>query len=124
LGELNREDTLWLLSMLPELSNDGWLSLENLFQLCRTILLDSAPKWIYGNPPDFILLESVVTLAATLNWSARRRVITNSLEHPWLLLNIRNPALFSEWFGGVSSMYHEEFISMGFLVIYALIRIP
>ena len=123
--ELNREDTLLLLSMLSELNSWERLSTEHIVQLCRAILLDAAPQWTHFNPPDILLLESVVTLAGTtplLEWADTQRVITSSRERPWLLLNIRNPALFSEWFERIHSIHHRQFISLLFLVVYALMH--
>src|SRR5258706_7692450 len=53
---------------------------------------------------------------------ARDRVgSSHSREHPWLLLNIRNPALFCEWFGITSSSSRKQLISLLFLVVDALI---
>src|SRR6267154_1516444 len=39
--------------------------------------------------------------------------------YPWLLWNIRNPALFGKWLGYIR---HEKLSSILFLVIYALIH--
>ena len=130
--ELNGDDTLLLLStlsgllsVLPRYDLERTRLSGNAVQLCRAILLDAAPQWTDSNPPGILLLESVVTLAVTtsssLYWDDRRWTTTNSHERPWLLLNIRNPALVGEWFERVPSEYHKEFISILFLVVYALI---
>ena len=134
--ELNKEENLWLLRTLSELRSEGWLlksgpwtgweSTGDILHICRAILLATAPQLDYSNPFRIILLESVVTLAATalypVDRTNRLRIITSSHEHPWLLLNIRNPTLFGRWFEVIPSRYHKRFISLLFLVVYILMR--
>ena len=123
--ELSREDTLWLLRTLSEIRGGRWLSQMPLVEIGLAILSGDALKWGYHNPPDIVLLEAVVTLAAISCCRSRpkaRKVLTGSHEYPWLFLNIRNPALFSEWHEHVSSQQcHKQLISLLFLVVYALI---
>ena len=122
--EMNREYTLWLLRTLSEPHWVEWLSEVPLFEICLAILSGHALKWDNDNPPDILLLEAVVTLAAILccpSWDNRQKILTSSHEYPWLFLNIRNPALFSEWFEVVHSIYHKQLISLLFLVINALL---
>ncbi len=125
-NELQREECLWLLRMLSELHDVGWQGWKepSWIGICLPMLMNHASKWHYFNPPDIILLEAVVTLAATscspdeANW---RKILTSSHEHPWLLLNVRNPNLTSTLFEGTPSAYHKQLTSLLFLVIYALI---
>ena len=124
--ELHREESLWLLSTLSELRSVGWLSWDEPFiiGICLATLLGDAPKWGYNNPPDMILLEDVVTLAAISCFSGRANqpnILTSSREYPWLLLNVRNPALFAEWFQYTPAYCHKQLISMLLLVLYALL---
>ena len=124
--ELPREESLWLLSTLSELCSEGWLTRQEpfLIGICSAMLLGDAPKWDYFNPPDIVLLEAVVTLAAVSCCPARTNrlhILTSSREHPWLLLNIRNPTLIGTLFEGTPSEHHKELISLLFLVVYALI---
>ena len=70
------------------------------------------------------VLEAVVTLAAmscSPEPANRLHILTSSREHPWLLWNVRNPALFANWFESTPSDYHKQLISLLFLVIHALI---
>jgi hypothetical protein len=64
--ELHREESLWLLSTLSELRSRGWLSRNETFfiGICLAILLDACPEMGLFQPPDILLLEAVVTLAA------------------------------------------------------------
>jgi len=123
---LHREEFLWLLHTLSELYSEGWLLGEEpfLIGICVAMLLDDAPKWDFSNPPDIVLLEAVVTLAAiscSPDKAHRLNILTNSREHPWLLLNIRNPNLISTLFEGTPSNHHKQLISLLFLILYALI---
>ncbi len=99
--ELKREDIARLLSTLTEFCNHPSLSWGLLFGIWLATLSGNALKWTYSNRPDIVLLDAVVTLAAMSCFTCienRRRVLTSSHEHLWLLLNIRNSALFIEWF--------------------------
>ena len=123
-NKLNREDTLWLLRALSEFCCEAWLHPGHLFGICLAILSGDALKWNDDSPPDIVLLEAVVTLAALSccpSQDNRREVLRSSRDYPWLFLNIRNPALFSEWFNHVYPEHQEPFISLLFLVVYALI---
>jgi hypothetical protein len=126
---LHRHESLWLLRTLSELLSAGWLSWEEwdepfFITICLSMLLDDAPKWDHINPPDIVLLEAVVTLAA-ISSSPRRAnrlsILNRSCEHPWLLLNIRDPHLISTMFESTPSDYHKQLISLLFLVLLALI---
>jgi hypothetical protein len=124
--ELQREESLWLLSTLSELCSEGWISPREpfLIGICQAILLDDAPKWEYLISPDIVLLEAVVTLAAiSCSQATARRssILTRSRKHPWLLPNLRNPGLFGTMFEHTPSGDHKRFISFLFLVVYALI---
>ena len=124
--ELQRDESLWLLSTLSEFCSEEQPSGNAPFfiGICLTILLDHAPKWAYENPPDIILLEAIFTLAAiscSPNRTDRLNILTGSRKHPWLLLNIRNPNLIRTLFEGTPSDYHKQLVSLLFLVVYALI---
>ena len=76
-------------------------------------------------PSDLILLEAVVTLAAvscSLDGANRLNIINSSCEHPSLLLNTRNPALFATWFENTPSDCYNSLISVLFLVVHALLE--
>ena len=117
------EESLWLLNTLSELySRDGQLwGTPYVVKICLEILLERA---LNRDFLDHHVLESVVTLAA-ISCSPDRgnqsNILTSSREHPWLLLNMRNPALFNNWFEDMPSNCHESLISLLFLVVYALI---
>ena len=123
---LHRDEFLWFLAMLSELRSVGRPSGQEPFfiAVCLAILTRHAPEWDDKNHPDSVLLEAVVTLAAmtfSLDQDNRRKILTRSREHPWLLLSIRNPALFSKWFEDTPADYHKQLTSLLFLVLYALI---
>ena len=125
--ELQRDECLWLLTTLSELHDDEWQWRKEPFwiEICLPMLMRHASKWSRSSPPDIILLEAVVTLAATScspDEDSWLKILTNSREHPWLLLNIRNPNLASTLFEGTPSNYHRQLISLLFLVVYALIH--
>jgi len=74
---------------------------------------------------DLISLEAVVTLAAiscSPDYANHSNIINSSREHPYLLQNIRNPALFANWFEDTPSDCHKSLISVLFLVVHALIQ--
>jgi hypothetical protein len=124
---LHEAESLWLLRTLSELCSEGCLQREApfLIEICLEILLDHPPRWSYRNLSSLILLEAVVTLAAiscSPDRDNRRNIIASSREHPWLLLNIRNPALFGNWFKDTRSNCHKSIISILFLVVYILIN--
>jgi hypothetical protein len=114
------KESLWLLSTLSECR-----SLQGrpekapfLIGICLEILSSHSPG------PVTELLDAAVTLAAmscSPEPANRLQILTNSREHPWLLRNVRNPALFANWFEDTPSDYHKPLISLLFLVIHALI---
>jgi hypothetical protein len=119
------EDALWLVSTLSELHGEEWERQRQpfLIGICLAVLLNHAPKWDEIAAP-VALLEAVVTLAAmscSLQIFNRRRILNSSRKHPWLFRNVRNPALFSNWFEDTPSDHHEHLVSLLFLVIHALI---
>jgi hypothetical protein len=125
--ELQGDEAIWLLNTLSELYTRGWLTQEApfLIEICFAILLDRAPKWNDIAFLDSVLLEAVVTLAAiscSPDEASRLSILTNSREHPWLLLNVRNPTLISTLFKGTPPDSHKRLISLLFLVVYALIN--
>jgi len=118
--ELPREESLWLLRTLSELRNVSEPPDREpfLIGICLAIL---------SNHPyaGDTFLEAVVTLAAVScspEYANRLHILTSSREYPWLLRNLRDPALFANWFEDIPSDYHKQFISLLFLVIYMLIR--
>jgi hypothetical protein len=124
--ELPREETLWLLSTLSELRSEWWRPVKEpfLIEMCLAILSDYASKRDDSQRPDMVLLEAVITLAAmscSPESTSRLHILTSSREHPWLLRNIRNPALFSNWFQNIPPAYRKQLISLLLLVINALI---
>jgi hypothetical protein len=123
--ELQGEECLWLLNTLSELRSSGWLQGDERFfvGVCLALLLGRAPEWPYGITPDIVLLDAVVTLVAvscSQDTTYRLGILTRNREYPWLLLNLRSPNLIST-FEGPFSNCHKEFISVLFLVVYALI---
>jgi hypothetical protein len=124
--ELPREHSLWLLSTLSELRSEWWRPDREpfLIEMCLAILSNHASTWGDAPYPDIALLEAVITLAAMSCSSEidnRLHILTSSREHPWLFQNVRNPALFANWFEDVPSDYHKQLISLLFLVISAFI---
>ena len=124
--EMPREESLWLLSTLSEVQSERRSQEREPFAIgiCLAILSNHAPEWevSFLDPIDIVLLEAVVTLAAmscSPENATRLHILTRSREYPWLFVNFRNPALFSNWFEDIPSDYHEQFISLLFLVVYA-----
>jgi hypothetical protein len=118
---LRWNNSLWLLTTLSEhRSLKGRPEKEPfLIGICLAILLGHSPG--FGTQ----LLEAVVTLAAmscSPERANRLQILTNSREHPWLDRNVRNPALFANWFEDIPPDYHKRVISLLFLVIDALIN--
>jgi len=122
---LPTEESLWLLRTLSEHRSEWWRPTKEpfLIGICLAILSNHASKWGNYPYPGIEFLEAVVTLAAVScspENANRLRILNNSREHPWFW-NIRNPALFANWFDETPSEYHQQLISLLFLVIYALI---
>jgi len=119
---LDTGESLWLLSTLSD-HRTGWWRPEMepfLIGICLAILSDHASRWDGNSYPPIEILEAVVTLAA-MSCSHQFDILTSSRRHPWLLQNLRNPALFSNWFEETPSDYHEQLIALLLLVVYALI---
>jgi len=119
-NELSLQESLWLLRTLSELRSESERPEREpfLIGICLAIL-SNHPY------PEDTSLEAVVTLAAVScspEYVDRRNILTSSREYPWLLRNLRNPALFANWFDDIPSYYHEHFVSLLFLVIDRLIR--
>jgi hypothetical protein len=123
---LSRDESPWLLCALSEL-RIVWSRPRReafLIGICLAILLGHAPRWIDTRYLDYVLLEAVITLAAmscSPEAADRLHILTSSWEHPWLLQNARNPALFANWFEDTPSNYHQQLVSLLFLVISAFI---
>ena len=123
--ELPTEELLWVLYTLSELHSEWWQKEKRPFLIgvCLAILSDHAANWDHFRYPATELLEAVVTLAAmscSPRSAHRLHILTSSREHPWLLQNLRTPALFANWFEDTPSDYHKQLVSLLFLVIYAL----
>jgi len=130
--ELPVNESLWLLSTLSELRSELYRPKREpfLIEICLAILSVHASKWEWDDDhfddryPDIELLKAVVTLAAiscSPQHANRLHILNSNREHPWLLRNIRNPALFANWFEDTPSNYHRQLVSLLFLVIYGLI---
>jgi hypothetical protein len=124
--DMRIEESLWLLRTLSELCSEGHLSREGpyLIVICLDMLLNHLGGG-YSTSSDVFLLEAAVTFAAILcspDRGNRRNIITSSREYPWFLLNIRNPALFGNWFEDIPSDSHMSLISLLLLVVHVLIN--
>ena len=124
-NELRGEEALWFFNTLSELHSGGWVPREEHFfiGICLEMLSEQAPQWNYVYVPDIILLETVVTLVAIAcspDETYRQKALTNSRQHPWLLLNLRNPELISKMIDDAPHSCHKELISVLFLVLYGL----
>ena len=119
------EESIWLLNTLSWLHYDGLVLMKHhVSKICLAILLHQAPKWNEKTPPNIMLIESVVTLVAiscSSNEAYQREILTNSHEHPWLLLNLRNPGLISGMIENINCSHHNGPISLLFLVLHTLI---
>ena len=116
------EDSIWLLNTLSMLHCNGLVLLPTT-QICLTILLHRAPRWNQKTSPNIMLIEAVVTLAAiscSSNETYQRQMLTNSCQHPWLLLNLRNPEVISSMIENINDSSRKELISLLLLVIYGL----
>ena len=116
------EEAIWLLNTLSALHCDG-LVLLHVSKICLTILLHQAPKWNQKTSPNIMLIEAMVTLAAiscSSNETYQRKTLANSHQHPWLLLNLRNPELISRMIENINHTSQKELISLLFLVLYGL----
>ena len=116
------EEAIWLLNTLSVLHCDG-LVLLHVSRMCLTILLHRAPKWTQKTSPNIMLIEAVVTLVAiscSSNEAYQRKTLTSSHQHPWLLVNLRNPELISRMIENINDNSRKELISLLFLVLYGL----
>jgi hypothetical protein len=124
--ELPTKESLWLLSTLSEFrseqrqpESEPWL-----IGICLAILSDNVPKSGDHPYPVTILLEAVITLAAMSCFPGpghRFAILTRTREHPWMLRNLRNPGLFTNWFEDIPPAYHKQLVSLLFLVMHVLI---
>jgi len=117
--DLTIQESLWLLCTLSELRGESDRPEREpfLIGICLAVL-SNHPH------PNNIFLEPVVTLAAVScspEYVNRLHILTSSREYPWLLRNLRNSALFANWFEDIPSDYHKQFVSLLLLVIYHLI---
>ena len=123
-NQLQEEESIWLLNTLSWLHHDGLVLMKHhVSKVCLAILLHQTPKWNEKATPNIMLIESVVTLMAiscSSNETYQREILTNSHEHPWLLLNLRNPGLISTMIENINPNHHNEPISLLFLVLHAL----
>jgi len=129
--KLDSEESLWILSTLSELCCEQSLPADApyLIGICLKILLNHFPSVddLIFFDVDMKFLEAVVTFAAiscSPNFGNRQHIVTSSREHPWLLPNTRNPALFGNWFEHTPSICHKPLVSVLFLVVYALLQRP
>ena len=119
---LQDEEAIWLLNTLSALHCDG-LVLLRVSKICLAILLHQAPKWNQKTSPNIMLIEAVVTLAAiscSSDETYQRETLTNSHQHPWLLVNLRNPQLISTMIENVNDSSRKNLISLLFLILYDL----
>jgi hypothetical protein len=124
--ELQGEECLWLLNTLSELWSNQALERDDPFLIgvCLALLMAHAPKWDYSTPPEVVLLEGVVTLAAiscSRDTPNGLNILTRSRERPWLLQNLRSPHLISALFEGAPSDYRKQLTSLLLLVVYGLL---
>ena len=123
-NQMQDAESIWILNTLSGLHCDGLVLMKHhISKICLAILLHQAPKWNQMTPPNIMLIEAVITLAAiscSSNEIYQRKTLTNSHQHSWLLLNLRNPDLISRMTDEIDSNWREELISLLFLVIYAL----
>ena len=124
--QLDDEESIWILNTLSVLHCDGLVSMKyHVSKICLAILLHQAPKWDRKTPPNIMLIEAVVTLAAiscSSNEAYQMKTLTDSHQHPWLLLNLRNLELISRMIENLDHPFRKELTSLLFIVLYALIQ--
>ena len=123
-NQLQDGEAIWLLNTLSGLHCDGLILMKHhVSKICLAILSHQVPKWHWLSRPEAMLIEAVVTLLA-ISCSSDEvypvKTLTNSYQHPWLLLNLRNPELITRMFEDVHQRWYEGLISVLFLVVYAL----
>ena len=122
LTEMNNEEFIWILDTLSEWS----IAFDDITDHIETglaMVLARSSQWFISSYEDAIIFEAVVTFAALLfskNQSYQREILARSRQHPWLLPNIRDPALISRMFEDADSRYHTQLISLLFLVYHYL----
>jgi hypothetical protein len=122
LTEMNNEQFIWILDTLSEWT----IVFDDITDHIETVLamvLARSSQWFTSSYEDGNILEAVVTFAALLfskDQSYQRKILARSRQHPWLLPNLRNPALISRLVENADSRYHEQLISLLFLVHYYL----
>jgi len=128
---LNSEESAGILNTLSELCCEQSLPQDTsyLIGICLKILLNYIPSVEDLSSFDFDMkfLEAVVTLAAiscSPTLGNRQNIVTSSREYPWLFPNMRNPALFANWFEHTPSVCHKPLVSVLFLVVYTLLQRP
>ena len=124
--ELKYNESVWILIALSELCCNWALRQESpsLIGICLKILLDNFLER-KNSITELKFIEAVVTFAAiscSPNLGNRRNIITSSREHPWSLPNLRNPALFANWFEDTPSDCHKSLISVLFLIAHGLLQ--
>ena len=122
-----RDELIWLLDTLSDIHSEWWHQKEEpfLIGICLATLPDYFLAWDDPLHHEVEFLEAVVTLAAIScppENADRQHILTRSREYPWLLLNLRDPTLFANWFEDTPSNYHKQLVSLLFWVVYALIR--
>jgi len=128
---LNSDESVGILNTLSELCCEQSLPQDAsyLIGICLKILLNYflSVEDLSSFDFDMKFLEAVVTLAAiscSPNLGNRQNIVTSSREHSWLFPNMRNPALFVNWFEHTPSVCHKSLVSVLFLVVYALLQRP
>jgi len=124
---LNSEESMWILNTLSDLRCEQSRAQDPsyLIGICLKILLNYLPKVEWLITSDMSIIEAVVTFAAiscSPKFVNRQNIVTTSHEHPWLLPNTRNPALFANWFEHTPSVCHKPLISVLFLVVHSLLQ--
>ena len=122
LTELNNDEFIWILDTLSEWS----IAFDDIADHIETglaMVLARSPQWFTSSYEDGVILEAVVTFAALLfssDQSYQRKTLANSRQQPWLLPNLRNPELIRKLLEDADPRYHEQLISLLFLVYYYL----
>ena len=118
LTEMNNEEFIWLLDTLSEWSIvfDG---ITDHIETGLAMVMARSSRWFTSSYEDGIILEAVVTFAALLfsnDQAYQRKILARSRQYPWLLPNLRDPALISRLLEGADLRYHRQIISLLFLV--------
>ena len=122
-SEMNNEEFIWILDTLSEWS----IVFDDITDHIETglaMVLARFSQWFTLSYEDGMILEAVVTFVALLfsnDQSYQRKILARSRQHPWLLPNIRNPALISRLLEGADSRYHKPIISL-LLLVYSYLK--